>query len=87
VLDCVELTDGCLLGITTGNVSSNYSMTCELQSTLEVSGIYWPGLRNDLPCMVHFIQLALGAFMSSLGIKGHTKSSDDYECNPQFGEN
>jgi hypothetical protein len=37
--------------------------------------------------MVHVIQLALGAFMSSLGVKGHTKSWVAHEHNQQFGEN
>jgi len=74
VLHHFELTNGCLLGITTYKASSNYSMTCILQSTFEASGIEWPALRNHIPCMVHVIQLALGAFMSSLGVKGSTKS-------------
>jgi hypothetical protein len=87
VLDRFELTDGRLLGITTNNASSNYSMTRKLQSTLEASGIEWPALRNHIPCMVHVIQLALGAFMSSLGVKGRTKSWEANEHNPQFGEN
>jgi len=87
VLDRCELTDGCLLGITTDNASSNHSMTCELQSTLKASGIEWPALRNHIPCMAHIIQLALGAFMSSLGVKGCTKSWEAYERDQQFGEN
>ena len=74
VLDRFELTDGCLLGITTDNASSNPSMTRELQSTVEGSRIEWPTLRNHIPCMAHVIQLALGAFMSSLGVKRRTKS-------------
>jgi len=37
--------------------------------------------------MVHVIQLALGAFMSSLGVKGHTKSWEAHERNHQFEEN
>jgi hypothetical protein len=37
--------------------------------------------------MVHVIQLALGAFMSSLRVKGHTKSWVANEHNQQFGEN
>jgi hypothetical protein len=32
VFDHFELTDGCLLGITTDNASLNYSMMCEQQS-------------------------------------------------------
>jgi len=87
VLDRFELTDGHLLGITTDNASSNYSMACELQSTLDASGIEWPAWRNHIPCMVHVIQPALGAFISSLGMKGRTKSWKAHERNQQFGEN
>ena len=87
MLDHFELTDGRLFGITTDNASSNYSMTRELQSTLEASGIEWPALRNHIPCMGHIIQLALGAFMSSLSVKGRTKSWEAHERDQQFGEN
>jgi len=62
-------------------------MTRELQSTLQPSGIKWPALRNHVPCMAHVIQLALGAFMSSLGVKGHTKLWEAHEHDQQFGEN
>jgi hypothetical protein len=87
VFDCIELTDHRLLGITTDDAFSNNSMTRKLQSTLEASGIEWPALRNHIPCMVHVIQLALGSFMSSLGVKGHTKSWEAQERDQQFGEN
>ena len=87
VLDRFERTDGHLLGIPTDNTSSNYSMTRELQSTLEASGIKWPALRNHIPCMAHVIELALGAVMSSLGVKGRTKSWEARERDQQFGEN
>jgi len=87
VLDRFELTDGHLLGITTDNASSNYSMTCELQTTLEASGIEWPALRNHIPCMAHLIQLALGASKSCLGVKGRTRSWEAHERDQQFGEN
>jgi len=87
VLDRFELTGGRLLGNTTDNASSNYSMTRELQSTLVASGIEWPALRNHMPCMAHVIQLALGAFMSSLGVIGRTKSWEAHERDQQFGEN
>jgi len=87
VLDSLELTDGRVLGITTDNASSNYSMTRELQSTLEASRIEWPALRNHIPCMVHVIQLALGEFMRSLGVKGRTRSWDANERDQEFGEN
>ena len=36
--------------------------------------------------MAHVIQLALGAFMSSLGVRGRTKSSETHERNPQSRE-
>jgi len=79
VLDRFELTNGRLLGITTDNAFSNYLMTRELQSILEASGIEWPALRNHIPCMAHVKQLALGVFMSSLGVKGSTKSWEAHE--------
>jgi len=87
MLNRSELTDGRLLGITTDNAFSNYSMTRELQSTLEASGFEWPALRNHIPCKAHVIQLALGAFMSSLGVTGRTKSWEAHERDQQFGEN
>jgi len=62
-------------------------MTRELQSTLEASGIEWPALRNHIPCMGHVIHLALGAFTSSLGLKGRTKSWKAHERGQQFWEN
>jgi len=37
--------------------------------------------------MAHVIQLSWGAFMSSLGVKGRTKSWEAHECDQQFGEN
>jgi len=61
-------------------------MTRNLQSTLEASGIEWPGLINHIPCMAHVIQLRLDAFMSSLGVKGCTKSWDAHERDQQRGE-
>jgi len=87
VLDRIGLTDGSLLGITIDNTSSNYSISRELQTTLQASGIKWPALRYHIPSMAHVIQLALGAFMSSLGVKGHSKSWEAHESDPQFGEN
>jgi len=62
-------------------------MTRELQSTFEASAIHWPALRNHIPCMVHITQLALGAFMSSLGVNGRNKSWEAHERDQQFGEN
>ena len=86
MIDRFELTDGHLLGITNDN-SSNYSMTRELQSIHEASGMEGPALRNHIPCMAHVIQQALGAFMSSLGVKGWTKSWEAHERDQEFGEN
>jgi hypothetical protein len=37
--------------------------------------------------MAHVIQLSLGAFMSSLGVKGRTKCWEAHERDQQFGEN
>jgi hypothetical protein len=37
--------------------------------------------------MAHVIQLSLGAFMSSLGVKGRTKSWEAHERDQQFGGN
>jgi hypothetical protein len=87
VLDGFEHTDGPLLGLKTDNASSYYSMTSELPSTLEASGLEWPALRNHILCMVQVIQLAFGAFMSSLGVKGSTYSWEAHEHDQQFGEN
>jgi len=75
------------VGIKTDNASSSYSITWELQSTLESSVIQWPALKKHIPGMAHVIQLALGAFMSSLGVKGRTKSWEAHEGDRQFGEN
>jgi len=62
-------------------------MATELQLTLEASGIEWTALRNHIPRMAHVIQLASGAFMTSLGVKGRTKSWEAHEGDQQFGEN
>jgi hypothetical protein len=74
VLDHFELTDGHLVRIATHNASSTYSMTHKFQATLEVFGIQLTALRFHIPRLPHVVQLALGAFMSSLGVKGRTKS-------------
>ena len=87
MLDRFELADGRLLGITTDNASSNYLMTSELQSTIEASGIEWPALRNHISCMAHVIQLGLGSFKSTHGVKGRTKSCEAPQRDQQFGEN
>jgi hypothetical protein len=87
VLDHFELTNGRLLGITTDNTSTNYLMIRKLQSTVEAYRIEWPALRNHIPCNAHVIELALGAFMSSLGVKGRSKSWEAHERDQQFGEN
>jgi len=73
-LDRFELTDGGILGIMTDNVSSNNLMTWSLQSTFQASRIKWPLLRNHIPCMAKVIQHAFGAFISSGGVNGRSKS-------------
>jgi len=87
VLDCFEHTDGRLLGITTDTASSNYSMTRQLQSTLQAFAMKCPALRNRIPCMAHVIRLAIGALISSIGVKGCTRSWEAHEHDQQFGEN
>jgi len=87
VLDCFELTNRHLLRITTDNTSSSYLMTHKLRWMLQVSGIECLPCRNLIPCMAHVIQLAVGAFMSSLGVKGRSKSWEAHERDQQFGEN
>jgi len=62
-------------------------MTRDQQSILEASGIEWPALRNCILCTAYVIQLALGAFMNSFGVKGCTKSWEADERDQQFGEN
>jgi hypothetical protein len=37
--------------------------------------------------MAHVTQLGLGAFMSSLSVKGRTQFWQAHECNQQIGEN
>jgi len=87
VLERCALADGRLLGITTDNASSNYSMTCELQLTLEASAIEWPALMNHKPCMGNVVHLALGAFISSLGVKCRTMSWAALQRHQEFGKN
>jgi hypothetical protein len=36
--------------------------------------------------MAHVIQLALGVFVSSLGVNDRTKSWEGHDCDWQFGE-
>jgi len=82
-----ELTDRRLLRIMTDNASSNYSMTHELQSTLEASAILWPASRNHIRCLADVIQLASGAFMSTLGVKDRSNPWEAHERDQHFGEN
>jgi hypothetical protein len=61
-------------------------MTWELPSTFEASGIECAALTNHIPWMAYIIQLASGAFMSSLSLKRRTKSRETHEHDQQFGE-
>jgi hypothetical protein len=87
ILECFELTDGYIVGITRDKAASNYSMTQELQLTLDAFGTLWPAMINNIPCMAHVIQLALVGVMSSVGVKSCTKSCKAHECDQQVGEN
>jgi len=62
-------------------------MPRELQSTLQASAIQLTAWRNQIPCIVHVIQLAVSAFLSSLGSRDRTKSWEAHQCDQQFGEN
>ena len=62
-------------------------MTRSLQNTLATDGIEWSAPRNHIPCMAHVIQLCLGAFMKSMGVKGRTKAWEASERDTHFGEN
>jgi len=55
-----------------------------LQSTIEASGIEWPTLRYHIPCMVHIMELPIGAFRSSLCVKGCAKSCEPPQRDQQF---
>jgi len=87
VLHLFELTADRLLGITTDNSSSNYSMSRKLQTTLKASGMEWPTLRNHIPCTAHVIHLALGAFMNTPGVQGLTQTWEAHERDQQCGRN
>ena len=76
-MDRFGLTDGRVLGITTDNASSNYAMVKELQRSLKAMEVDWSAAQNHIPCMAHVIQLALAAFMKSLGIQGRNRSWED----------
>jgi len=61
-------------------------MTRELQISIEASRIEYPASRNHIPCMALVIRLSLGAFISSLGVKGRTKSLEAHERDQLCGE-
>jgi hypothetical protein len=86
VLERFDITNSLLLGIASDNASSNCLIPWERQSTLETFRMERPASRNSIPRMNHVIQLVIGAFMSSLGVKGHTKSWEAHECQQHFGE-
>ena len=68
-----------LLGVTTDNASSNYSMTKFLERLLVDCSSEWCASQNHMPCMTHVIQLTLRAFKDSLGVQGRGKSWEDTE--------
>jgi hypothetical protein len=87
VLNQCEITNGHLHNIPMDNDSSNYSMTHDLNPTLQVSGIKWPVCRNHIPCITHVIQPTFGAFMCCLSVKCHTKSWQAHDNRKEFAEN
>jgi hypothetical protein len=87
VVRSFEYTDGHLVGKTTDSVPSKCSVNWELQSTLAASRIELPAIRFYMPYMAHVAQRALGAFMSTQGVTGQTKSCEAYKPVPQLGEN
>jgi len=46
----------------------------------------WPALGNYILSMVPVIQLALAAFITTVGVKGRTKSWKAHECDQPFRE-
>jgi len=87
MLDHLEETDSSLLEITADNASLNYSITGELQSTVETPGRELPSLMNQIPFMAQIIPLGVAAFIRSFLEKGRLRSSEAHEHNQQFGEN
>ena len=69
--------DSSVRGITTDNASSNYAMVKELYRSMKAMEVDWSAVQNHIPCMAHIIQLALVAFMKSLGIQGRNRSWED----------
>jgi hypothetical protein len=62
-------------------------MTRQLQLSFEEAGMEWSAAKNHIPCMAHVIQLCLGAFMASLGVKGREKSWEAHQQDKHFEEN
>jgi hypothetical protein len=87
VVENFALTVSWLIEIKTDNASSNYWMTRKLLITVAASSSQWPAFRNQTPCIVHIIYLALGVFTASLRVKGCTMSWEAHQCNEQFAQN
>jgi hypothetical protein len=62
-------------------------MTRQLQLSFEEAGIDWSVAKNYIPCMAHVVQLCLGAFMASLGVKGREKSWEARQQDKNFDQN
>lgn len=73
-----------ILGITTDNASNNYIMASDLSGLLAEESVQWDAAKYHVPCMAHVIQLVLGAFMKSLGVKSREKSWGAAEKDRQF---
>jgi hypothetical protein len=62
-------------------------MTHTLPSTLDATVTKCPALRNHISFMEHITQFAVGAVMSSMGVKGHTMLWEAHQHDQQFGQN
>jgi len=82
-----NLTDCHFLGYMTDQAFSNDLIPCELQWTLDASGIELSAMRNHVRYMVRGIQIPFGGYISTLGMNGHTSAWESHECDQQFGEN
>lgn len=86
VLDRFEHTNRLWPGYLTNNTFSNYSVTQEVQPTVQASGIGWRALRNTITCMAHIVQITSGGFMSSPSANSPTKCWESPEQDQQVGE-
>jgi len=84
-LDRCELTVSCVIGITTDNAASKYSMSRILLSILETSGIECPALTNHIPLVLATVPVLDPAGFIGLRGNGLTPSKiDDFFSEPSL---